>query len=350
MWKISSGIFLGWALGANDSANIFGTGVATGTVRYRTAIWLTALFLLAGAIIEGPKCMQTLGELSALTPLEAFCVALAAALTMTLLTVLALPASASQAIVGAILGVGILSGTADFSRLYRIVACWVFTPVCGLALGYLLHRAFAWILDRTVRRITQRNFIYLVGILVSGCYGAYSLGSNNVANVTGVYVGAGLLSAQAAATVGGLSIALGVLTYSRRVMMTVGKGIVPLDPFSALVVVLAQALTLHLFTQLGVPVSSSQAVVGAVVGVGLVGDLRTISARMLFKIALGWITTPLGAGLMAVAIFWLSRSVAPLGMERALALLQDYGLLDALSTALEFYRDAFRTLLQRLQG
>jgi PiT family inorganic phosphate transporter len=315
MWKISSGIFLGWALGANDSANIFGTGVATGTVRYRTAIWLTAVFLMAGAALEGPKCMQTLGELSQLVPMEAFCVALAAGCTMTALTVLALPASASQAIVGAILGAGLLAGTADFTRLYRIVACWVFTPICGLAFAYLLHRGFGWMLDRSVRRMTHRNFIYLAGIVVSGCYGAYSLGSNNVANVTGVYVGAGLLSAETAAVAGGLSIALGVLTYSRRVMMTVGKGIVPLDPFSALVVVLAQAMTLHLFTQVGVPVSSSQAVVGAVVGVGLVGDLRTISASMLLKIALGWIATPLSAGLIAIGMILAARDFWPCLLE-----------------------------------
>ena len=320
MWKISSGIFLGWSLGANDSANIFGTGVATGTLRYRTAIWLTAVFLMVGAVLEGSKCMQTLGDLSRLIPLEAFCVALAAGVTMTALTVLALPASASQAIVGAILGAGMLAGSADFTRLYRIVACWVFTPICGLVLGYLLHRILGWALDRTIRQMTHRNFIYRAGIVVSGCYGAYSLGSNNVANVTGVYVGTGLLSAQTAAMVGGLSIALGVLTYSRRVMMTVGKGIVPLDPFSALVVVLAEAMTLHLFTQVGVPVSSSQAVVGAVVGVGLVGDIRTISARMLLKIAIGWITTPLSAGLIAIGTILAARDLVPYAVELVRAL------------------------------
>ena len=230
---------------------------------------------------------------------------------MTALTVLAIPASASQAIVGAILGAGVLAGTADFSRLYRIVSCWVFTPVCGLALGYLLHRGLGRLLDRYVRRMTLRNHIYVVGILVAGCYGAFSLGGNNVANVTGVYVGAGLLSSRAAALIGGLSIAVGVLTYSRRVMMTVGKGIVPLDPFSALVVVLAEAITLHLFTQVGVPVSSSQAVVGAVIGVGLVGDVRTVSARMLLKIAAGWMMTPLAAGLISIGTLWAAGSVAP---------------------------------------
>jgi PiT family inorganic phosphate transporter len=348
MWKIGSGIFLGWALGANDSANIFGTGVATGTVRYRTAIWLTAIFLMAGAVVEGPKCMETLGELSRLIPLEAFCVALAAAGTMTVLTVLALPASASQAIVGAILGAGVLAGTADFSRLYRIVACWIFTPVCALVLGYLLYRGLAWTLDRTVRRLTHRNFIYLAGILVSGCYGAYSLGSNNVANVTGVYVGAGLITAQAASVVGGLSIALGVLTYSRRVMMTVGKGIVPLDPFSALIVVLAQAITLHLFTQVGVPVSSSQAVVGAVVGVGLMGDVHTISGRMLLKIGGGWIGTPLAAGLMAVALILGIDAAVPYWEKHLGPLLEGLGITEAISVAVHFYGEGFRSLMNAL--
>mgnify|MGYP001164650767 CR=1 FL=1 len=306
MWTILSGIFLGWSLGANDSANIFGTGVATGTVRYRTAIVLTAFFVMVGAVLEGPKCMRTVGELSSVLPKEAFICALAAAVTMTLLTILAVPASASQAIVGAILGAGLISGTADFSQLYKIVVCWVFTPIAGIIISYSLYRILYFLLQRSALGITTRNLIYSTGILVTGSYGAYCLGSNNVANVTGVYVGAGILTSETAALIGGLSIAFGVLTYSRKVMMTVGKGIVPLDPFSALVAVLGEALTLHIFTQIGVPVSSSQAVVGAVVGIGLVGDVRTVQFRMLMKISGGWIMTPLTAGILAyVPIRWI---------------------------------------------
>ncbi|MEE4609224.1 MAG: inorganic phosphate transporter, partial [Desulfobacteraceae bacterium] len=248
----------------------------------------------------------------------------------------------------AILGAGLLAGTADFSRLYRIVACWVLTPIFGLVLGYMLHRCIGWLLDHTVRRLTHRNFIYLAGIVVSGCYGAYSLGSNNVANVTGVYVGAGLLSGQTAAIVGGLSIAFGVLTYSRRVMMTVGKGIVALDPFSALVVVLAQAMTLHLFTQVGVPVSSSQAVVGAVVGVGLIGDVHTISGRMLLKIALGWIGTPLAAGLMAVALILGVEAAVPFWQQHIGPLLEQLGIAEAISTAVQFYGEWLRRMMNTL--
>ena len=119
-----------------------------------------------------------------------------------------------------------------------------------------------------------------------------------MANVTGIYVGSGLLTAETASLIGGLSIVSGVLTYGKKVMMTVGKSIVPLDPYSAFVVVLAEALTLHIFTQIGVPVSSSQAVVGAVVGVGLVGGLRTINPLILLRIAIGWIMTPTLAGVL----------------------------------------------------
>ena len=104
MWKIISGVFLGWSLGANDSANIFGTGVTTGIVKYRTAILLTAIFVLIGSTIEGAKCMRIVGDLSRLVPIEAFLCALAAAITMTILTYFAIPASTSQAIIGAVIG------------------------------------------------------------------------------------------------------------------------------------------------------------------------------------------------------------------------------------------------------
>ena len=299
MWKVLSGVFLGWSLGANDSANIFGPGYATGIVKYRTAIWLTAVFVMIGAVLEGSKCMDVVGDLSRLTAMDAFYCALAGAITMTVLTILAIPASCSQAIIGAIIGVGILSGTADFSKLYKIVACWLFTPICALFTAYLLHRLLGVLINRTITSLTKRSLLYSAGIMVVGCYGAYTLGANNVANVTGIYVGSGVLSAEMAALIGGLSIALGTLTYSRKVMDTVGKGIVPLDPFSALVAVLAEAISLHLFTQIGVPVSSSQAIVGAVVGVGLVGDVQTVSVKMLARIGIGWIMTPVSGGVLS---------------------------------------------------
>ncbi len=128
--------------------------------------------------------------------------------------------------------------------------------------------------------------------MIAGCYSAYALGSNNVANVTAVFVGAGRLDIFAATLVGGLSIAFGILTFSRGVMETVGKNLVALDPYCALVVVLSGALAVHVYTWVGVPVSSSQAVVGAVLGIGILKGTQTIRIKTLFSILLGLVRDP----------------------------------------------------------
>jgi PiT family inorganic phosphate transporter len=135
--------------------------------------------------------------------------------------------------------------------------------------------------------------------LISGAYGAYALGANNVANVTGVFAGAGLITVRWATIIGGVSIALGAVTYSKRVMLTVGGGLVKLDGFSAFVAVLSEAITVHIYAEIGVPVSTSQAIVGAVLGIGLVLGMRTINNRTLLNIVLAWVATPLIAGIVA---------------------------------------------------
>uniref|UniRef100_A0A831ZZX4 Inorganic phosphate transporter n=1 Tax=Desulfacinum infernum TaxID=35837 RepID=A0A831ZZX4_9BACT len=309
MWRITGGLFLGWSLGANHSANIFGTAVASGLVRFSQAVWLTAAYVVLGAAAEGTKCMATYSKLAALHADAAFALTVATAVTMTGLTRAGVPASTSQALVGAIIGWSLLDTTADFSQLFKIVVCWVLTPVAAVVSSTVLHRGLERLVVKRIRSFSARNRFFLVGVLLTGCYAAYGLGANSVANVTGVYVNAGLLREDMGALLGGLSIAAGILTYSRRVMLTVGKGIVPLDPFSAMVVVFAEAATLHLFTQLRVPVSSSQAVVGAVLGVGVAKDLKTINARTVLKIAFGWVLTPVGAGALALGAHALMNAL-----------------------------------------
>jgi PiT family inorganic phosphate transporter len=141
-----------------------------------------------------------------------------------------------------------------------------------------------------------------IGFYLVGIYGAYALGANNVANTTGVFFKAGMISAKMAAVIGGLSIGLGVLTYSKRVMSTVGRGITQMSEFAALIAVLGQDITVHIFAWIGVPVSTSQAIVGAVIGVGFVKSSRAINLKVVAKIMLGWLSTPAAAFLITFLI------------------------------------------------
>lgn len=110
MYRLLSGVFMGWSLGSNDSANIFGTAVFSKTIRYRDTVILFAIFVIIGALLERQRGMHPLSGLVMQTRNSAFSASLAAALTVTLMTILRLPVSTSQTIIGVVLGIGMLKG------------------------------------------------------------------------------------------------------------------------------------------------------------------------------------------------------------------------------------------------
>ena len=298
---MSGGIFLGWALGSNDAANVFGTAVGSRIIRYRTAVILAAVFILVGAFFEGSKGISAVSHLASQTLRSAFIITVAAGLTVTAMTRMKLPVSATQAVMGAIVGMGFFidPGKIEWFGVWRMVLCWLGTPTFSAILAFFFYPIFAWLLVRLRLNIIARSTFLKMALVVTGCYGAYALGANNVGNVTGVYYQAGILDNVVILTlIGGASISLGVITYSRNVMFTVGSRLVQLDAFSALVAVWAMAVTVHIYAKIGVPVSASQAIVGAVLGIGLYKGVKTINRRMVFNILFAWLNTPLIAGLV----------------------------------------------------
>jgi len=133
-----------------------------------------------------------------------------------------------------------------------------------------------------------------------------------------------LSSAQQLFLIGGLAIAVGIITYSKRVMETVGSNIIEISAEAALVVVLAHSLVLFIFSSTAlsdlllkaglpripmVPVSSTQVIVGCIVGIGLYKGVRNINFRLLGEIALGWITTPVIAGLLSYFSLFFMKNI-----------------------------------------
>ena len=336
LFFLSSGLFLGWSLGANDAANVFGTAVGTRMIRFTTAATICGIFVILGAVLSGSGAAGTLGRLGAIDSIAgAFMAALAAALSVYLMTKAGLPVSTTQAIVGAIVGWNLFSVTAtDSATLTTILSTWVICPLLAAVIAVLLYKLTAWFLRRANFHMLRADAYTRTALLLAGAFGAYSLGANNIANVMGVFVptspftdftmfGAGFSSTEQLFLLGGMAIAVGVLTYSERVMMTVGGGMMPLSPVAAWVVVMAHSIVLFLFASRGlqgilislnlptiplVPVSSSQAVVGAVLGIGLLQGGRTIRWRVVGSVTLGWVVTPLVAGIACyIGLFFLQN-------------------------------------------
>jgi PiT family inorganic phosphate transporter len=302
VFSLLGGVFLGWSLGANDASNVFGSAVASRMLKFWTAAVLASIFVLVGALLQGQAGIETLKDLTQFTLEQAVVSSVAAATTVTIMTILGLPVSTSQAVVGAILGIGILNQQLNLAGLGKVVACWFGTPVGAVVIAVIIYKVLAAIYNSLKINLFQSDMLIRLSMIVAGSYGSYALGANNVANVTAVFVGAGHLSVFSAALIGGLSIGLGILTLSKRVMETVGKNLVRLDPFSALVVLLAQSITVHIYTFIGVPVSTSQAVIGAVLGIGIIKGISTVRGRTLVNILIAWLLTPAVAGFFATAL------------------------------------------------
>ena len=332
---ITSGLFLGWSLGANDAANVFGTAVGSRMIRFRKAALVAGLFVVLGAVLQGGGATETLSQLGSVDALGgAFTVALCSAVVVTWMTYYKLPVSTSQAIVGAIIGwCYFTSSSVDYSVLTVIVTSWFLGPLLGAvfsALLYLLMRAY---IRHTRTHVIKLDHHIRTGLLITGAFGAFSLGANNIANVMGVFVNSAdfhinigpwqIGDSQVLFLLGGIAIAAGILTYSKRVMQTVGQGILEITPETAIVVVLSQALVLFLFSSSAlsrllvstglppiplVPVSSTQVVVGAVLGIGAIKGVQELRLRVLGQIMAGWIITPVLSGLATfISLFFVSN-------------------------------------------
>jgi PiT family inorganic phosphate transporter len=312
---VLASFYIAWNIGSNDTANAMGTAVGANILSYRRAATLLILFVILGAVLEGYKVMKPVGEgliqgsPGLDSPLKEFPTAVviamvSAGLFVTLSTKFGLPVSTHQAIIGALAGAGIAMSlfssvvtSVNWGEFITIIEAWVVTPLAAAFFAYLFYRIFEVPIKR-VEAPEKLNLLFTIAVIVSGCYLAYVIGANGVGTAmaamyaTGRGGGSSVTVMQQLALLGAVGVAVGSLTYSRNVIKTVGMGITALGPMSAFTAQLGAALTIHIFTQWGLPTSTSHAIVGGVVGAGLVRGVAAVSGRKMGQIVLAWIATP----------------------------------------------------------
>lgn len=337
LFFLSSGLFLGWSLGANDAANIFGTAVGSKMVRFKFIATVASIFVIIGAVFGGSGTSATLENLGSVNALAgAFMVALSAALSVYFMLRTGVTVSTSQAIVGAIIGWNIYAGkNTDLNTLAQIVSTWTVCPLLSGVIAVLLYLLLKKVQKCSSMHLLMRDQITRIGLIMTAAAGAYALGANNIANVVGVFIKScpfkpvnfgGLLtldSVQVLFLLGAVAISVGIFTYSHKVIKTVGNNLMRMSPTVALIIVLSQAIVLFIFSSVSlhdwlknsalptiplVPVSSTQAVIGAILGIGLIKGGRSINWGIIGKIILGWILAPAFALMICfVCLFFLEN-------------------------------------------
>ena len=332
---ILAGFYVGWNIGANDAANCIGTTVGAQIISYRKAVLIMAFFVILGGSLQGHHVMKTVGKGIVITeattyeehnaesagaefraffpddrlPDKAILVALlSAGFFVTLATFSSEPVSTSQALVGGVagLGIGIVGLNASYFKLavlMKIFGAWVISPVLTMMLAFILYRLLGLLLRRVSSVAWSKAMA--VAVVCSAAYVSYSLGANDVGNAIGPLLAKYPDKGLWLSLLGGVAMAVGAWTFGERVTQTVGKSITPLDYGGALAAQMSAAFGVHLFSMAGIPVSTSQAVVGGVVGVGLTKGMASVSGKKLSGIFIGWVVTPACAAVFAAVVYRL---------------------------------------------
>ncbi|MDD5451904.1 MAG: inorganic phosphate transporter [Desulfovibrionales bacterium] len=380
------GLYMAWNIGANDAANAMASSVGAKAITLRQAVFVAGILNFVGAVFVGSHVVDTISKgivsPEALTDpkvaiVGALSALIAAALWVFFATWRALPVSTTHAIVGAMVGFGIMVGgfsSVNWWKLAGIVASWIISPIFSMVLSFLVFkiiyrfiltqkdlmaRAFGlspyfigttffvvimsflcktplgkrmaldtitstglslaiaalmgyagkYLLKRHTKKTgaegVEHTFRHLQ--LVTACYMALSQGANDVANAIGplaliyFFVSNGSIGGQIEVPItlllfGGVGIAAGIAMWGHRVIETMGHKITTLTNTRGFSVEFGAATTVLLASKMGLPVSTTHAAVGSVIGVGLARGIEAVNFRIVGQIMLYWfITVPIAA-------------------------------------------------------
>lgn len=387
-----------WSVGANDLANVMSTSIGSKSITVKQAIFIAIIFEIAGALLGGHSVAQTVQHGIINTqilnyPPDIFifgmlAVLLASAVWMTVASRFGLPVSITNAIIGSIVGFGVISLGAHsiyWNKVGLIATSWIVSPTVAAVIAYLLFLSVQRLILTSANPVKRAHkyipvHLFLVGFVLSeitvikilkhlrinldarnnvlialicgvlvvilgqllikriaytktqdrhaqfayiekmfgvlmiftACAMTYAHGSNDIAISVGpiaaiisllksghTMMNGSMISSVLA--IGSFAVILGFLSYGRRIIETVGSGITALTPSRAYCATIAAATTVVISTGTGIPVSATQTLVGAILGVGLARGIWALDLRIVRNIFASWIITiPIAAGLTAL--------------------------------------------------
>ena len=299
-------VFVGYNVGGSTTGPAFGPAVGSGVLSKVGAAALMSVFFFVGAGTLGRRVVDTLGrELvtrGGVFTLETSIVVLffiGGALFVG--NYYGVPASTSMTAVGSIAGLGIATGSLDWSVMGEIAVWWIVAPIIGFWVSGVIGRYFyprinKWVaiestdgplleFDRSgiVPRpglgpeTTRREVGGAVVVVAIGCLMAFSSGTSNIANAIAPLVGAGVVEMNPMIVLGSAAVAVGAFTIARRTLDTLGNDITDLPLTAAIVVAVVSSGIVVGLSAIGIPASFVIIATMSIVGLGWGRATRTVT-------------------------------------------------------------------------
>lgn len=318
---IAVALFFDFLNGLHDAANSIATIVSTRVLRPHYAVFWAAFFNFIAFLFFGLHVAETLGKgiinADTVTPAVVFS-ALVGAIVWNIVTWWAgIPSSSSHALIGGLVGAGVAkagTGAIVWSGLSKTVAAIVLSPAAGFFLALLLILAVSWLFVRRTPFAVDRTF--RVAQFFSASLYSLGHGGNDAQKTMGIiavllysqgmlgdtfYVPLWVvLSCQSA-------LALGTLFGGWRIVHTMGSKITRLNPMQGFCAETGGALTLFGATWLGIPVSTTHTITGAIIGVGAARRVSAVRWGIAGNIVVAWVVTLPATAAIAAFTYWITH-------------------------------------------
>ncbi|MGA2587621.1 MAG: inorganic phosphate transporter [Candidatus Aminicenantales bacterium] len=312
--------------GLHDAANSVATIVSTRVLSPKQAVIWASFFNFIAFLVFGTGVAKTIGggliKIDQVIPLVIFC-ALIGAIAWNLLTwYLGIPSSSSHSLVGGYLGAAVAKAgfkVVILSGWIKIAIFIVLAPMMGMGLGLILMILTTWVVHK--RPLQRINLWSKRMQFVSAALYSLGHGGNDAQKTMGII--AGLLVASGLLKKGSegipiplwivlsahCAIAMGTLSGGWRIVKTMGQKIVKLKPIDGFCAETASAISIFTATHLGVPVSTTHVITGAVAGVGTAKNAAAVKWQVTIKIIWAWILTIPCSALCAGLLYEICRLI-----------------------------------------
>ncbi len=322
VFLIAVALFFDFINGMHDSANSIATIVSTRVLKPQYAVLWAAFFNFAAFFLFSTHVASTVGKGIVDPKLVNDALvfgALAGAIAWNIITWrLGIPSSSSHALIGGIVGAGIAKAglsAIQWSGLSKTIYAIVLSPFTGFLLGMVLMLLVSWLFVRANPAFADSLFRKLQ--LISAALYSLGHGSNDAQKTAGIIsvllFSHGMYSEFTVPAWVIIScytvMGLGTLLGGWRIVHTMGSKITRLTPIQGACAETAGAITLFLATYLGVPVSTTHTITGAIVGVGAARRVSAVRWNIATGIVYAWVITMPAAGIMAALFYWLAYFV-----------------------------------------
>jgi PiT family inorganic phosphate transporter len=307
--------------GFHDAANAIATVVSTRVLRPQTAVMLAAFFNVVAFFVFQLKVATTVGK-GTVDPvvIDHYVVfgALVGAITWNVITwYYGIPSSSSHALIGGLVGAALAkAGPAALisSGILKTVVFILVSPLLGMLLGSLMMLVVSWACRRATPRGVDKWFRRLQ--LVSASLYSLGHGGNDAQKTMGIIwmllIAAGISESSDPLPMWVVlscytAIGLGTLFGGWRIVKTMGQKITKLKPVGGFCAETGGAITLFLATSLGIPVSTTHTITGAIVGVGATRKLSAVRWGVAGNIVWAWVLTIPCSAIIAAVFWYLGR-------------------------------------------